>query len=286
MDNKNEQLFNYLEKNALELTEEWLTNIYQHSGNKYINVISEEELQSIKSQNIQFISIIANVFSNGELEDEHNMLSWVEETARRSAESNSSISEIIYWFKNLRISYWKKIEQFIQETSLEITKEDVSSWTHIFNNAFDTLIEKFVEQFNLQQTMLLQAHQTTIRELSSPVISIVDKIAVLPLVGNIDSQRALIILETTLSQCNEKNVRHLVIDLSGVLIMDTMVAHQIFKLIDTLKLTGTRTSIAGIRPEIAQTATQLGIDFSQIDTQSTTKKALSNLLTITVKEKL
>lgn len=284
MKEKNKQLFNYLENNASKLTEEWLATIYKQSGDKYITVLSDEELQTIKRQNLQFISIIANVFSSGELIDEHNMLSWVEETAKNSAESDSSINEVIYWFKNLRTAYWKKIEQFINETTLEITKEDVSSWTYVFNNAFDTLIEKFVEQFNLQQIRLLQAQQMTIRELSSPVISIVDKIAVLPLVGNIDSHRAQIILETTLNQCNEKNIRHLVIDLSGVPIMDTMVAHQIFKLIDTLKLTGTVTSIAGIRPEIAQTATHLGIDFSQIDTQSTTKKVLNNLLSITLKK--
>ncbi|MCY7654318.1 RsbT co-antagonist protein RsbRB, partial [Bacillus safensis] len=62
-----------------------------------------------------------------------------------------------------------------------------------------------------------------IYELSSPVIVLKSQIALLPLVGDIDTARAKIILENTLNQCLQKGVQHLCIDLSGVVIIDTMV---------------------------------------------------------------
>ncbi|MDV2583684.1 STAS domain-containing protein, partial [Alkalibacillus haloalkaliphilus] len=83
---------------------------------------------------------------------------------------------------------------------------------------------------------LLQSQQEMITELSSPVILIKDQIAILPLVGDIDTYRAKIIFDKTLKQCNDLQVEHLVIDLSGVPIIDTMVANQIFHVISGLEL--------------------------------------------------
>ncbi|MDF4189845.1 RsbT co-antagonist RsbRB, partial [Ligilactobacillus salivarius] len=75
--------------------------------------------------------------------------------------------------------------------------------------------------------------------------------------------------------CAKRRVEHLLIDLSGVVVVDTMVAHQIFKLIEALNLIGVRSTLSGIRPEIAQTAVQLGIDFSNITIKTNLAQALN-----------
>ncbi len=77
-----------------------------------------------------------------------------------------------------------------------------------------------------------------ILELSSPIITLSKSTALLPLVGDIDTERAKFILENTLQACAKRRVEHLLIDLSGVVVVDTMVAHQIFKLIEALNLIG------------------------------------------------
>lgn len=99
----------------------------------------------------------------------------------------------------------------------------------------------------------------------------------MPLVGDIDTARAKIILENTLNQCSQKGVQHLCIDLSGVVIIDTMVAHQIFDLVTSLRLIGVETTISGIRPEIAQTAVQLGLPFNEFRTASSLAHALDRM---------
>ena len=64
-------------------------------------------------------------------------------------------------------------------------------------------------------------------------------------------------------------------DLSGVMIVDTMVAHQIFKIVEALGLLGVKTILIGIRPEVAQTMIQLGIDFSKITDKSKSRASTS-----------
>lgn len=76
--------------------------------------------------------------------------------------------------------------------------------------------------------------------------------------------------------CREK-ITSLVVDLSGVPIVDTMVAQQLYNLSKTLFLLGVKAVFSGIRPDVAQTSIQLGLDFSEYETYGTLKQALENM---------
>ncbi|MDX1807759.1 MAG: STAS domain-containing protein, partial [Paenisporosarcina sp.] len=93
----------------------------------------------------------------------------------------------------------------------------------------------------------------------------------------IDSIRANHILENTLGQSVRLDITTLIMDLSGVPMVDTMVANEIFKIITSLGLLGISTILTGIRPEVAQTSVQLGIDFKEITTYSSLKQAIKVL---------
>jgi rsbT co-antagonist protein RsbR len=140
----------------------------------------------------------------------------------------------------------------------------------------DSVILKFTEETYHYSTYQLKAQQEMINELSSPVISLTRVTALLPLVGDIDTARAKMIIENTLNQCAVRNVEHLCIDLSGVVMIDTMVAQQIFQLISALKLIGVKTTLSGIRPEIASTAVQLGLSFKDVEIETNLAKALAS----------
>ena len=87
------------------------------------------------------------------------------------------------------------------------------------------------------------------------------------------------ILENTLHQCSEKRITQLYIDLSGVAMVDTMVAQQLFTLIESLGMLGVKATLSGIRPEIAQTAVQLGLSFSNLSIRSSLAEAIASDLT-------
>lgn len=143
-------------------------------------------------------------------------------------------------------------------------------------DAIHSIILEFTKQHAKASVSRLNAQQEMIVEMSAPVISLTDEIGFLPLVGEISTYRAHVIFEKTLNQCVEKQLQKLFIDLSGVPIIDTMVAHQIFQVINGLKLIGVETALSGISPQIAQTSIQLGLNFNDIKIYNTLKQAVKN----------
>jgi rsbT co-antagonist protein RsbR len=203
-----------------------------------------------------------------------NMEEWAITVAESRVDSNTPIFQVLEALSNVRETYWHFVEKFINENKSEVTADDVLKWSTIINKAFDKLINKFSEKYYQLTTNRLVAQQSLINELGTPVIPIKDDTAVLPLIGNIDTERARILVEEIPKKCAKEDVEHLFIDLSGVAIIDTMVAHQIFSLTTALKMLGVRSTISGISPEVAQTSIQLGLDFTGINTYGTLKQAL------------
>lgn len=114
-------------------------------------------------------------------------------------------------------------------------------------------------------------------ELSIPIVKVTNSIAILPLIGDVDSSRAKDLMERALSKGSELGLQHLIIDLSGVSVVDTMVADQLFKVVAALKLAGIQAILTGIRPEIAQTMVNLGIVINHIPTFASLHTALIHL---------
>nr|WP_251030358.1 STAS domain-containing protein [Bacillus sp. ISL-35] len=119
-------------------------------------------------------------------------------------------------------------------------------------------------------------------ELSIPVIKISNQIGVLPIIGDIDTQRAQELMNKALMKSSELSLEHLIIDLSGVPIIDTMVADRIFKVVRALSLLGVNTILSGIRPEIAQTMVNLGVNVSDIPVTSSVHMAMERLLKVKI----
>ena len=113
-------------------------------------------------------------------------------------------------------------------------------------------------------TKLLKQQQETIRSLSTPVIELWDNILALPLIGTIDSLRAKQLTENLLTQIVKSQAAIVIIDITGVAIVDTQVANRLLKAVEMSKLLGTECFLVGVRPEVAQVLVQLGVDLSRI----------------------
>ncbi|AIF42836.1 STAS domain-containing protein [Virgibacillus sp. SK37] len=122
-----------------------------------------------------------------------------------------------------------------------------------------------------------QANEIVLDELTIPVIKIKKGIGVLPLIGEVDTRRAQILMERSLSESSSLALDYLIIDISGVPVVDTMVADKILKVIKALELAGVEVKISGVRPEVAQTMTDLGVDFKGFPTFSTLDRAFKNI---------
>jgi rsbT co-antagonist protein RsbR len=126
--------------------------------------------------------------------------------------------------------------------------------------AIDTYIVAYLET--------MTRHQAAIRELSTPVIKVYDRILLLPIVGTIDTQRANQIMETVLVQVVEQQAKVIIIDIAGVAVVDTKVADHILQTTAAVQLLGARTVLTGISASVARTVIQLGVEMTRVETRS------------------
>ncbi len=111
-------------------------------------------------------------------------------------------------------------------------------------------------------------HQAAIRELSTPVIRMYDRVLLLPLVGTVDSHRAEQVMETLLLRVTDDQAKAVIIDIAGVAVVDTRVADHLLKTTSAVRLLGAETILTGISAQVARTIVQLGVDISSMHTRS------------------
>jgi len=121
---------------------------------------------------------------------------------------------------------------------------------------------------------LIARQEEAIKALSTPIIEVWNGVLTLPLVGVVDSQRAAETMAQLLEAITQKSATYAIIDLTGVEVVDTSTADHIGKLVRAAELLGARCIITGIRPAVAQTMVQIGIDLTKIVTLSTLREAL------------
>jgi rsbT co-antagonist protein RsbR len=127
---------------------------------------------------------------------------------------------------------------------------------------------------------MVEAQATLLQELSTPVIPLTDSILVLPLVGSIDTRRAQQLLETVLERIAETGAQTLLLDITGVPIIDTHVAQVLIQISNAARLLGARIALTGIRPEVAQALVGLGVELQNMVTYSTLQRGLGDLFAL------
>jgi anti-anti-sigma regulatory factor len=149
--------------------------------------------------------------------------------------------------------------------------------------AIATLLGAAMERDTLQQTLRAAyerelALANIVRELGSPVIPLLPSVLLIPLVGAIDSGRAQQIIEAVLQGVTTHQATTVLLDISGVPLVDTQVANSLVQISRAASLLGARVVLVGMRPEIAQSIVGLGIELSQLVTQPTLAAAVRLLL--------
>ncbi|MBC1231393.1 STAS domain-containing protein [Listeria booriae] len=153
-----------------------------------------------------------------------------------------------------------------------------------FENWLSAMYSVVVNAYADSWEKTVSIQKTALQELSAPLLPIFDGISVMPLIGTIDTERAKLIMENLLIGVVKHRSDVVLIDITGVPIVDTMVAHHIIQASDAVRLVGCQAMLVGIRPEIAQTIVNLGIELDQVITTSTMKKGMEKALAMTHRE--
>jgi anti-anti-sigma factor len=125
---------------------------------------------------------------------------------------------------------------------------------------------------------LVERLRQTIVRISAPLIPVAEGVLVLPLIGQIDSERANQIVEQTLGAVVARQTEHVLIDITGVDTVDMFTISQLLKIVSTTALLGAHCYLVGMRPEVAQMTTSLGIDLGSLRSYRDMQSALADLL--------
>ncbi len=181
----------------------------------------------------------------------------------------------------------KSIENFSEVTFEILESEGVINDSNLRNYVktimawISPLRDSIIEAYSVEWERTVQLQKVALQELSASLIPVFDKVSVMPLVGTIDTERAKLIMENLLEGVVKQRAEVVLLDITGVPVVDTMVAHHIIQAADAVRLVGAKCMLVGIRPEIAQTIVALGIELNDFTTTSTLRRGMQQALKLT-----
>jgi rsbT co-antagonist protein RsbR len=130
----------------------------------------------------------------------------------------------------------------------------------------DIALSNLGEAYLSTKESLIERQQEAIRELSTPVLQVMEGLLILPLVGVFDTHRALQLTEELLRNIRDRRARVVVMDITGVPIVDSKVANHFAQTVDAARLMGALVILTGLSAEIAQTLVSIGADMRNVVT--------------------
>lgn len=125
----------------------------------------------------------------------------------------------------------------------------------------------------------------TLRELSSPIVPVMEGVLILPLIGAIDSERARHIMEDLLEAIRRHRARVVLMDITGVPVVDTMVANYLLRTIQAARLLGCLGVLVGIRAEVARTIVELGLSLGDLVSRASLQDGLEYAMEVLAEER-
>jgi rsbT co-antagonist protein RsbR len=130
------------------------------------------------------------------------------------------------------------------------------------------------EVYQQSREAVIARQQQELLELSTPVVQLWGGVLAVPLIGTLDSARTQMVMENLLQRIVETRSAIAIVDITGVPLVDTLVAQHLLKTVAAARLMGAECLISGIRPQIAQTIVHLGVDLGNVTTKATLADAL------------
>jgi anti-anti-sigma factor len=181
-----------------------------------------------------------------------------------------------------------------QQNEIGVLADGFNTMTDTLQQTLASLEERVADRTAALQQSLTEREQTlvelndalhardllskAVRDLSSPVLPVQEGVLVMPLIGVIDSERAAILTQSLLQAIEQHHARTVLIDVTGVPLVDTQVAAVLLQAAAATKLLGAQPVLVGLRPELAQTIVGLGLDLSMLITHADLQSGITYAL--------
>ena len=235
------------------------------------NLLSNNE---INDYSLEFLELLTMLLHAGEKVDRRG----AEYKALRQFFANFSqqiqvrggdMDEFVRYVHFLQSTFLENLETD-KSVSFDKSREILMLLGSIFN---DIILEVFHIYLETKEKTIA-AQQEELKQTSTPITEIWEGVLTLPIIGSLDSSRTMIVMEKLLSRIESDRARVVVIDVTGVMAIDSQVSHHLIQMIRATGLMGATAILTGIRPEIARALTSLNIDLSSVTTRSKLSEGL------------
>jgi rsbT co-antagonist protein RsbR len=225
------------------------------------------------------LSILAEVIGRGLVSSDeeiyNDLIKWSHTVGERNIGRGKRVGELLKLFPCIRTALIRYVGQLSIENNA--SPKEILFINERVNYILDVAMNEMIKVHDYFKDRIISAAYEEVSELSAPIVPILKGIAILPLIGSIDSYKANHISSSVIPKVANLKLKYLIIDFSGIYVIDTMVTDHIFKIHRILRLLGIHAILTGIRPNLAQTAVGIGIDFSSIKTYATVQQALESI---------
>lgn len=246
------ELVAHLRQNRTQLREEWVGRI---SETRLLTAMTKEEIfaeatsvydsyvEALETETFEALQAYARNLS--------------ERIIPRGVETHEVVGIVLLLRDVLARSLFAKYQ-----TDFEKLNRILDAYEPAANRIANTVAVGFVQE----RERVIRQQQEAIRELSTPVLQVRERLLILPIIGVIDPQRARQLTEQLLRGIRTNRAKVVVIDITGVAAMDVTVANHLVQTVEASRLLGATVIVTGLSPEIAQTLVTIGVDLGKMNT--------------------
>ena len=246
------ELVAHLRNNRTQLRQEWARRIGEA---RLLTALTQEEIFSEATSVYDNYVEVLETGSVEALQDYARNLS--ERIIPRGVETDEVLGIVLLLRDVLARSLFQKYQ-----TDFDYLNKVLDAYEPAANRIANTVAVSFVDE----RERVIRQQQDSIRELSTPVLPVRERLLILPIIGVLDSERARQLTEQLLGGIRTHRAKVVVIDITGVPDVDEAVANHLVQTVDASRLMGASVIITGLSPEIAQTLVTIGVDLSKMDT--------------------
>jgi rsbT co-antagonist protein RsbR len=246
------ELVAHLRENRTQLREEWVRRITE---SRLLTAMTREEIFAEATSVYDKYVAVLESGSVEALQAYARDLS--ERIIPRGVETHEVVGIVLLLRDVLARSLFKKYQ-----SDFGLLNRVLDAYEPAANRIANTVAVSFVQE----RERIIRQQQEAIRELSTPVLQVRERLLILPIIGVIDPQRARQVTEQLLRGIRANRAKVVVIDITGVPSVDSTVANHLVQTVDASRLMGATVIVTGLSSEIAQTLVTIGMDLSKMKT--------------------
>jgi rsbT co-antagonist protein RsbR len=246
------ELVAHLRGSRTQLRQEWANRITDAS------LLSSMTPQEIFSEATSVYDNYVEVLETGSVEAlQHYAQNLSERIIPRGVETHEVVGIVLLLRDVLARSLFEKYH-----SDFALLNRILDAYEPAANRIANTVSVSFVQE----RERVIRQQQDSIRELSTPVLQVRERLLILPIIGVLDAQRTRQLTEQLLSGIRAHRAKVVVVDITGVPDVDVSVANHLVQTVDASRLMGAGVIITGLSSKIAQTLVRIGVDLSKVNT--------------------